>query len=73
MKMSLVQLEKGVFPISSSVLPIPGRFSNCRSENIYSYNFILYNEDDNILENTGVIYANQFQDNKSYNYMMQTN
>ena len=56
----------------SSTLIMSGRFDNCGSEDIYKYNFILYDANDNILENSGDIYANQFQDNKSFNYLFKT-
>ena len=53
----------------SSTLLMSGRFENYGNEDIYLYNFILYDENDNIIENSGDIYANQFQDNKSFNYL----
>lgn len=52
----------------SSTLVLSGQFDNIGTENIYYYNFILYDNNDNILENSGNIYANKFQDNTSFNY-----
>ena len=42
------------------------------SELIKTYQFILYDEDDNILEDTGKIYLNQYQDSDSFNYIFKT-
>ena len=42
------------------------------SELIHDYEFTLYDADDNILEVTDAIYANQYQDNDSFNYTMKT-
>ena len=38
------------------------------SELIKNYQFILYDENDNILEESGLIYNNQYQDNDNFNY-----
>lgn len=61
--------DKTTVTLYSSTLVASGRFENYGSEDIYLYNFILYDENDNIVENSGSIYANQFQDNKSFNYL----
>lgn len=64
--------DESIATLYSSIFPVSGEFSNCGSENIHTYSFILYDADDTIIENSGSIYANQFQDNKSYNYLMKT-
>ena len=66
--------SNSITTLSSSTLPISGQFNkeDCLNEDIYSYNFILYDHDDKILENSGTIFANQFQNNKSFNYVMKT-
>lgn len=42
------------------------------SELIHSYDFTLYNAQDEILEYTGPIYSNQYQDNDSFNVLIKT-
>lgn len=42
------------------------------SELIRSYDFILYDENDNIIESSGEIYANQFQNSDTINHLMKT-
>lgn len=42
------------------------------SELIKYYEFILYDENDKILEETGKVYTNQYQDNDSFNYIFKT-
>ena len=42
------------------------------SELIHSYSFTLYNDRDEIIEDSGYIYANQYQNNDSFNYLMKT-
>ena len=58
----------------TSTLQIAGKFHRDidPSELIHSYRFILYDENDNILEDSDDIYANQYQDNDSFNYFMKT-
>jgi len=60
--------------IYASTLVLSGHFYRevDPSELIHSYQFILYDEDDTILEDSGEIYANQYQDNDSFNYTMKT-
>lgn len=60
--------------IYASTLVLSGHFYRevDPSELIHSYQFILYDENDAILENSGDIYANQYQDNDSFNYTMKT-
>lgn len=60
--------------IYASTLELSGHFYReiDPSELIHSYQFILYDENDNIIENSGDIYTNQYQDNDSFNYTMKT-
>ena len=60
--------------IYASTLVLSGHFYRevDPSELIHSYQFTLYDENDNVLEDSGEIYANQYQDNDSFNYTMKT-
>lgn len=57
-----------------STLELFGRFyrEEDPSELIKYYEFILYDNEDNILEKTGKIYTNQYQDSDSFNYIFKT-
>ena len=56
-----------------STLDIFGHFyRNDISESIYKYEFILYNSNNIIIEQSGDIYANQYQDSDSFRYTMRT-
>ena len=71
-----------VYTYPESTLIVSGRFFNKAddtsdllyegTEDIYKYNFTLYDDADHIIEKSGDIYANQYQDNKSYNYLFKT-
>lgn len=60
--------------IYTTTLQLAGSFyrETDPSELIHSYSFTLYNEQDEIIESSGDIYANQYQDNDSFNYLMKT-
>ena len=72
--------EQGAFNIESqtiytSVLDLSGHFYReiDPSELIHSYQFILYDSQDNILEDSGDVYINQFSaDGDSFNYKVRT-
>lgn len=73
------ELESGISTLNGQI--IPGAFLNLTgsfineidpTELIYSYNFILFDENDNILEKSGDIYSNQFQSNNTINYSFKT-
>ena len=60
--------------VSGSTLNLVGSFYRTvdPSELIRSYDFTLYDETDNILETTGEIYVNQYQNSDTINYLMKT-
>ena len=65
--------------IQGSTLEIFGRFYDDKvykimtgSEYIYSYRFKLYNNLQELIEDSGVILANKYQDNASFNYVCKT-
>lgn len=60
--------------VYDSFLRLTGFFENKidPTELIHSYSFTLFDDNDNILEESGEIYSNQFQDNNTINYLMKT-
>lgn len=60
--------------VYTSTLDLIGRIDNSAdtSEEIKSYRFYLYDENDNLLEDTGEIYAGKFFDGKDFNYTLKT-
>ena len=57
-----------------STLELFGRFyrEEDPSELVKTYRFILYDAEDKVLEDTGDIYTNQYQDSDSFNYVFKT-
>lgn len=57
-----------------STLDLSGHFTRSEdpSELINTCQFILYDSNDNIIDNSGDIYMNQYQDNDSFNYLSRT-
>ena len=59
--------------ITLSFLNLMGHFTReDKTELIYTYQFILYDENNNILEDSGPIYSNKSQDSDDIHYLMKT-
>lgn len=69
-----ITISTDVQTVYTTTLQLAGTFYRDidPSELIHSYRFMLYDSDDNLLEDSGDIYANQYQDNDSFNYLMKT-
>lgn len=66
-------ISEGIYTVGTSTLQLPGHFyRQDLTELIYSYNFKLYDSNDNIIEDSGDIYANKYQDCDSFNYTLKT-
>lgn len=65
-------IQGQILKTNATTVDIVGSFSRKEdpSELIKSYKFILYDNDDNIIEDTGDIYANQYQNNDNINYTL---
>lgn len=59
--------------LNTTTLQLSGRFYRKDESELIKYSeFTLYDNNDNIIEETGRIYSNQYQDSDSFNYTMKT-
>lgn len=65
--------KKELVTYSTSTLELSGHFDRTdKTELIYSYQFTLYNEDGVKIEESDLLYANQYQDSDSFYYLFKT-